>query len=278
MRRFWVPASLILLIAALAAAPLAAGVVVEVETRDLTQPSAAAKTGRMTVEGRQLRMDLDAAAGSTPEHSMIFRGESREMVVVDHSEKAYFVIDEETVSGLANQMSAAMQQMEQAIAQLPPEQRAMAEKMMKGKLPQQQAAKPAFTTEVRPTSERAERQGYPCRKFEVLRNGQVVRELWVADWGTVGLAPEDLAVVEDLGAFFEKAFASIRGALPGVGLEAPETFKEMSKLGGVPVEAVEYRGGKPVGEMKLRSIQKDSPADAALFEPPEGYRQRALGM
>ena len=64
-----------------------------------------------------------------PGNSVIFRDQT--MYFVDHEKKVCQKISKKELDALAGQLGAMMKQMEQ----LPPEQRAMMEKMMKGKLP-----------------------------------------------------------------------------------------------------------------------------------------------
>ena len=62
------------------------------------------------------------------------------MVMLDKAKNKYQEIDEQTMDQMAHQMSGAMAQMDAAMKNMPPEQRAMMEKMMKGKMPQAAAA------------------------------------------------------------------------------------------------------------------------------------------
>ena len=42
---------------------------------------------------------------------MIYRGDRREMVVIEHGNESYFVMDRETMKAMSGQMSQAMKQM-----------------------------------------------------------------------------------------------------------------------------------------------------------------------
>ena len=62
---------------------------------------------------------------------MIFRDDL--FLMINHDDKTYTVIDEATLEQIGSRMSAAMTKMEAQLAQMPPEQRAMMEKMMQGR-------------------------------------------------------------------------------------------------------------------------------------------------
>ena len=103
-----------LLSAMLALAPALAGVVYEIEVTDHEQSPPKTESIEAAVEGRNLKMGI--AAGSTSGRGeMIFRGDRREMVVVDHEDKSYIVMDTEAVAAIAGQVSGAMSQMEEAM-------------------------------------------------------------------------------------------------------------------------------------------------------------------
>ena len=68
-----------------------------------------------------------------------------------------------TMKQMAQQMSGMMAQMQAAMKNMPPEQRAMMEKMMKGKMPQ--AAAPAPKT-VYTAKGGGSVKGFSCTKYE----------------------------------------------------------------------------------------------------------------
>ena len=164
-------ATIVLFLALLVASPLWAGVVFEVETtyRDRVESTAT------SVEGRNLKMEI-ASKSQRDKGEMIYRGERREMVVVDHEDKSYVVMDEEAMKQIAGQVGQAMAQMQEALKNVPEGQREMVEKMMKERMPQAQAPQRP-KSELKKTSERATHNGYPCVKYEVQRGGRKVREL-----------------------------------------------------------------------------------------------------
>ena len=144
------------------------------------------------------------------ENDMIYRGDRREIMVIDHGKKSYMVVDGEMIEKLGNQMQGLEKQLADALKNAPPEQRAMLEKMMRDRMPPQAQAQSAPKPEVRRTGETGTHSGYPCVKYEVFTEGRKVRELWVTDWDNVEGGKEAVGAFEGMSDFF----AEFRAALP----------------------------------------------------------------
>jgi hypothetical protein len=121
--------------------PLAgAGVVMDMVTRN----ASGQETDRTKIhaQSKKIRMDIDSEGAD--DGMMIFR--DNEFVYVNHSDKSYIVTDEAMLEEVSAQISDAMKEMEKQLAGMPPEQRAMVEQMMKGRMqgmmPQQGDAPP----------------------------------------------------------------------------------------------------------------------------------------
>ena len=210
--------------------------------------------------------------------TMIYRGDRREMVVVDHDKKNYFVMDEQMREQIAGQMSQAMSQMQEALKGVPAERRAMIEKMMKQRMPAMQPPQPPKSV-VRKTADRAELHGYPCVKYEVLREGRKIKDLWVTDWANVEGGSEVVDVFRDMATFFSEMLESFSSAGPGLSQTAGDTvFQHMNELDGFPVVTRDYGDdGSLESESALHSA-KQRAVDPAEFEPPAGYkRQKMMG-
>ena len=117
-------ASLILM-----ASPLHAGVALDMVTRDASGNTIEA----MKVYAQSGKIRMDGVGQPADERmSMIFLGQ--EFLVLDHSDQKYIVVDADMIAAVGSQMEAAMRQMEAQLADMPPEQRAMVEEMMRGQM------------------------------------------------------------------------------------------------------------------------------------------------
>ena len=232
----------------------------------------------MSVDGRSVKMDQKSSAEQPPKNTMIFRGdrgEGGQMVVVNHDKKGYFVMDQQAMSGMANQMNQAMQQMQAQLKDMPPEQRAMIEKMMKSRgSVMVQAPPPRPPAEVTRTGERDTVNGYPCVKYEVTRGGQKVRELWVTDWDNVEGGDEAADAMRAMAKFGEEVLSAVSGSVPFKLPESP--FAEIDQMAGFPVSTKSFDNGRLSDETTLRSSRRQA-IDPAAFEPPPGYKRQTMG-
>ncbi len=263
----------------LIALPAGAGVVFEIETTDHQQSPPKTQASEGYVEGKNLKMEI-AAGRHNDKGDMIYRGDRREMVVVDHSEKSYIVMNEQAVQQMADQVSSAMSQVEEALKNVPADQRAMMEKMLKDRMPPGTTDTPSRPkSELRKTNERAEKNGYPCVKYEVFRESRKLRELWVTDWSNVEGGEEAVDAFEGMAEFFEKLLDSI----PDFGQKDGDTFdggvfEHMRELDGFPVVTREFgEDGSLTDETVLRSATRRA-LDPDDFEPPAGYKRRSMGI
>lgn len=259
----------------LIAAPVSAGVVYEIEVKDHEQTPPRSELMETSVEGPNLKMGI-ASTGEPSESDMIYRGDRREMVFVDHEDKSFHVMDEETIGRLAGQVNQAMAQMQEALKDVPAEQRAMLEQMMKQRMPEQ--APPARSKrELRKAGDRAEKAGYPCVKYELLDAGRVIRELWVTDWDNIEGGDDVVDAFEGMADFFREML----DAMPDMGQDrsgmGDNFFEHMRELGGFPVFVREFgNDGSLAGESTLRSVRRQT-LDPDVFEPPSGYKRRSMG-
>ena len=112
---------------------------------------------------------------------MIYKPATKEMIAIDHGAQEYYVIDQAMMDQMAVQVSDAMRQMQEALAAMPPEQRALAEQMMQGRMPQPQAA-PQPKATLSKTGEGDTIAGFDCDYYDVTQDGRKFRELCVTDW------------------------------------------------------------------------------------------------
>ncbi len=252
-----------------------AGAVLKTETREYHVDPPAIGTTTMLADGGLLRVEINSVS-SAEDGLIIFRGDRKEMIVADSERLEYYVIDEQTMNQMAGQIGDAMKQMEEMMKTLPPDQRAMAEQMMKQQMPALQAA-PEAPSELQKTGKSDTINGYDCEYYEVLKEGKISREMCVAKWADIDGGSEAVDAMIGMGKFFESmhdAFSSASGT-DFMGKQR-EVFAHMRQLGGYPVYAKDYDDtGAVEGEATLKSSQSKS-IDAAMFEAPEGYRRQEM--
>ncbi len=163
------------------AAPAFAGVVFEFELIDAANSAAEPDRINTSVEGERIRMDVKGPRGANAD--MIFRGDRHEMLAVDHDSETYVLIDDATIEQISSQLSQLEAQMQEMLKDVPPEQRAAVEQMMKQRMPSAGAPEPV--TEIRSTGTSGEKNGYAAREFELYRDGRREKSFWVTDWDNI---------------------------------------------------------------------------------------------
>ena len=160
-----------------------AGVVYEIEATDHQQSPPTTENLQMATDGKNIAMDIPPGENSGGGKA-IFKGDARQMVIVNNDTQSYMVIDKAAVDGIATQVSDVMKQMDEVLKNLPQEQQDAIKKAQAdggmGGMPTTGAI-PRVETELRKTGERGDQGGYPCVKYEVLLDGKRIRELWVTD-------------------------------------------------------------------------------------------------
>ena len=253
------------------------GVVFEIE---VTYQDRGTSTTMVSVEEPHLKMPVNASGRRSPSGEMIYRGDRREVIVVDHDDKSYTVLDEEVAARIGGQVAGVRKQMEQAMANLTDEQREAIERARAQgvEMPGMPAAEGRDTALRFEKIGQESRAGYPCVKYVAFRGEQKIRELWVTDWDNIEGGAEAQRVFFDLAGFFAdvgEAFGE-GGMMGKEGGFGEGTFEMMKEIDGFPVVTREFGDdGTLDSESVLRSAHRRT-LDPADFEPPAGYKRRSM--
>ena len=150
------------------------------------------------------------------------------------------------------------------------------EAMIKQQMQQMQAsAPPVPEIEIKNTGEKATKNGFPCVKHELYRDGLLSKVFWVTDWDNVEGGHAAMAAFEDMAGFME----DLQAALPDFA-QSPETgnnaYENLEDLGGFPIVTLEYsQSGVLIGESHLKSSREED-VDPTVFDPPEGYTPQTM--
>ena len=259
------------LLLTLFATPCLAGVVFEYETVDRTRPGQAPDTIHTEVDGKRIKIDVKGPRGADAD--MIYRGDRQEMLAINHEEQSYILIDEATIGEISQRLSALEAQMQEALKDVPADQRAMMEEMMRQRMPQAGAAAPSI--EVRKAGEKGDQNGYPSERFELYRDGELTKTVWVTDWNNVDGSQEAAAAFESMGEFIAK----IQDAMPDFAKSSSvgsNAYEHLEELGGFPVVTLDHDGnGSVTAETRLISSKEES-VDSASFEAPASYQRMQM--
>lgn len=243
-------------------APLYAGAVFEMEHKKSVNGAWQSDTNEALIEGKNMKMVTNSANGR---ETMIYRGDRRVMLIVDHDSHSFSQIDKQAVAGVSRQMQAQL-------AKLPSAQRAMMEKMMRRRT----TGTPAPQSVVKRTSNMETINGFDAAKYEVYRGGAKVRDVWTTAWDRLKIEEDVQAVFEDMSRFFDEVFAEMGRNMPFSAGMMRNPYRDLAQMNGFPVKTVYYKNGRVTRATVLKAVRERNVA-ATEFEPPAGYRKRTFG-
>jgi hypothetical protein len=198
MKRFFWILACVTLLGPIHAAPAGAGWIIEQVVRP--GAGAPAKAGGqqlqvMTISANRMKTLMLDPAGK-PAAAWIVDLDAQTLTSVDYDRRSVTTgtLQEfaETLrgatAGMGGQMAEATKQMQEAMKDMPPEQRQMMQQMMQksmpgggmsGAAPSAEGCRPP-RTEVRPTGQTAKIAGYSATRFDVFEDGKFVQEIWVS--------------------------------------------------------------------------------------------------
>jgi hypothetical protein len=259
--------------------PLLAGVVLKVESKDYEEDPPKVEESAISVEGRNLKMKVISDSSG----ALIYRGDRQEMILVSDEEQSYYIMNRETMQQMGAQVNQQMQEVNEAMKDLPKEQQEMIAKMMKEKgmgQPGAAAAPPAQSrSQVKKTADLQTINGYPCVKYEVFRDGSKIREHWVTAWDNVEGGNEIAGVFQEMAGFFQEmmqTFSSSSGMGDSPVQVDQSMFENLNELNGFPVASKDFaEDGSIENESVLNSADSQSIAPRE-FEPPANYKNRSM--
>ncbi|MEW5807081.1 MAG: DUF4412 domain-containing protein [Acidobacteriota bacterium] len=184
---------------------------------------------------------------------------------INYGDRSYITSTiQEFVQTMKGAVNTAMKQMEEALKQVPPEQRKMMEEMMRSQMPKQEDC-PEAKTELRRTGHQETIAGYTAIRYDVLVDGKMTSELWISK-GIDAWKEIDPEKLQKLSAEFEKLAGC--GNKTGLSVSDP-SWKVVAE--GFPMRTVMKMGEVTVIEL-VKAESKAIPA--AEFQPPAGFARK----
>jgi len=251
MKRFTLCAGLAFL--AMAALPLFAGKRIQTETTNLSDKTT--KQQELLLDATRFRTNY----GNTSVMFLTDGGRNR-LVMLDKTRNEYTEIDQQTMDQMGQAMQGISAQMEAAMKDMPPEQRAqmqqMMEQMMKGKMPQAAAA-PARTSYA--AKGRGTANGFACTNYEGTRGGQKVAEVCAAQPADLKLAPAEFQVFRKMQEFTAGLTQALQNSPMATGINL-----NMGDAGvdGFPVQRTTFQNGQATEQEAIKSVTDANFTDA----------------
>ncbi len=241
-----------------------AGVVIQQQERDLD----GGKPGfqqTLYIDAGKLRTEMGRAESK---NIMIFDEAKQVVWMIDPQEGSYREMDQASMQALHQQMDQAMKQMQEHMAQMPPEQRKMMEDMMKQRMGGQgMPSPPNYTVQEKGTGEKV--GSFVTTHYAVLDDGQLRYEVWAAPLSALNLRSADFETFRALSKFFTtmNPLGQAQGSW-AVG--------QLEQIKGFPVKYRFYQGGKATSELEVTKAEQRA-LDSNLFTLPAGLKKMEMG-
>ena len=261
---------LALLLAPFIEAPLLAETIFNFETLDTS--GAQVDTSTVAVGDSLLKIDGEANDGS-PQPTIIFRGDLGEMLIIDHAQESYFILDGATMAGIAAQLNQFISQLQAQLAQLPEDQRVLVEQTLSQSMGLDTLPP---TIEVTASGESMNVGGYDCAMYSVLSDGVMTDQFCIASWANF---PANVATTfqEMTGFFVDISSAVDSGPLAGSFTMVGSSFTALDQVDGFPVLSRDFEDGVLVSESLLTSTET-AQLDPGAYDPPANYVQQTIEL
>ena len=196
-------------------------------------------------------------------NNVVFRGDKKVLWIMDTSKKTYMEMDEAACKAMGEQVSGAMAQMQEAMKNMPAEQRAKMEKIMAG---QMQAMAPPKPT-VKPMGQTRTINGFECAGYTV-SSPTGVTEVWAAGPKALKLSAADLNAFKEFAEFMKSSFPGMeRMADLALDFEHPRE----DQVPGFPILSIHKdKAGKEDFRSELVRLTQGA-VEASAFELPTGF-------
>src|SRR6187549_1166567 len=192
------------------------------------------------------------------------------LYVIDDSDKSYIAFDKATMEKLAVEINAAMAQMKEQLAKMPPEQRAQMEAM----LPGMAGADKKWVVEAIDTGKSDKVDGRSCRVWDIKRNGELDDQMCVVPYSSLPGKENFQAMFEK----FAKVFEEMAKSVPMLSGMMTNEFAAQAKVGGFPVRTRGYENGKLGDTEHNVRVWREEAMAATMFDVPAGYKQKQMPM
>lgn len=235
------------LMGSMLAATAHADSILEFQTTEFGGGKPIVGTVQVATSGSNTRLEIISVT-SDEAGGMIYHGDKQEMIILDHANGNYIVINQRQIDELTTNVGAAVTR-------------------------QSPDSAPARPMTINDLGSHGEVIGISCRNFEVIRGGRKVRELCVSEWDDIHGGQATANAIKAVADFFEgmrRAFAAAGGM--EVFDRQQELFEHMKELDGYPLL---YRDFSPSGSMRRQTILTGARAESIppeRFNPPRGYQ------
>ena len=230
------------------------------------------QTHQIQLDQKHMRTETSGPDGNKA--VVIFDGTKQVMMMISDANKSYSEFSKADMEAAAKQMSAGMAQMQEMLKNMPPEQRAKMEAMMKGRgAPAAAPAAPAAAS-ARPQFKKvgtATVGKWTCDKYEGYTNGQKTHEVCTVDPKVLGFTAADFQVTRDMADFFKELQSSLKGMQQSQSQTFTMGTVEEQGFSGIPVRSVTTVNGTQM-TFEIADVHRQALPEST-FQPPAGYQK-----
>ena len=236
-----------------------------------TTSGGVSRTNQVQIERTRMRAESSSATGG--QTVMIFDGAKQVLTTIDTGRKTYIEMTQADVDRLAAQSSAAMDQLQQAMAKMTPEQRAMMESA-RGRMGAAMAgiAGAAGSAKIQYRKAGTDTVGkWKCDKYEGFVGADKTSEVCTVDPKVLGFAATDFEVTQQMAAFFKKMVPQMAEQMARQAFTIGDAEQGFS---GVPVRQITTIAGRQT-TTEITEVSRQSFPDSA-FQVPAGYQKTEM--
>jgi hypothetical protein len=218
----------------------------------------------------------------TPERVVVFRGDMNRLWVIDTQRRSYSEMTPESMQAMGSrmagaqaQMGAAAAQLQERMAQMPPEQRAMMMQMLAGRGLGNGA--PPAPPQVAYTRAGGSKTiaSWRCDVYKKTVNGQQEEDVCITPISSAGLTANDFAVLDRISQFMAPMMSS--PMMPRVDYLSLNEMNKAVGFQGMPLDTTMYEQGKPTSQSTVVKLERTT-IPANTFDLPAGLTKRDIGM
>jgi uncharacterized protein DUF4412 len=266
MKRFFTAAALCLFVASTYAAN---GVVISMKTTG--GGGGTTSTDQIQLDANHMRTQMTGRGGG--ENGVVFDGTKQTLYIIDDTKKTYSEITKDDLDRMAAQLAQVQQQMQGAMANMSPEQRAQIEAMMRGRGGRGMPGMPAPAAKPTYKKTGTDKVGkWTCDKYEGYQGDRKTSEVCTVAPTALGLSESDFAVTKEFAKFFSGVMPNMSDRVFSLGSLEDRGFV------GVPIRTISYGAdGSVTNTSELTDITHQNIPDST-FAPPTGYAKQDMGF
>lgn len=256
-------------LALLASTGVQAGTLVEIESRGELSTDGSRYRGEMLIDTNRLRMNIN------PDRSLIFLGATSSLILINHADGWYTVLDQKTAESIAATIDPVARELREQLSSLSEDQQQWITGMLGGVMdlsdkPTNEALRVVESGETGTSA-----NGKQCKWMQVYRQEKLAQENCIGPVSDMQGGEELGTVFADAGRFYKDVIGRLNGS--GV-LPIPDNlFPEMVPPGGLPMISRRYRDGDLASETRIINSRPRQISEQD-FLPPLGYTEKEPGI